>query len=143
MLYPCIVKWPILTQTLFSSTILIPRSVTLWRLPYRLNTYCAIISLCTDLAMDWATALALALACKRKRNTKKKQTKWVKQSFLQCQRLGYSKLLEKLRNIEPVDHKNFLRMDGRFFWRTVSPECICLVLQFFFHAFLEVIGVFV
>ena len=66
--------------------------------------------------MDGATALALALVCrKRRRSTKKKRTKWAKQWFLQRAKFGHSELLKELRNNEPDDYKNFLRMDGLSF----------------------------
>ena len=65
--------------------------------------------------MDGATALALALGASEEETPQKnKRTKRAKQWFLQSQKInfGRSKLLEELRNNEPVDYENFLRMDG-------------------------------
>lgn len=65
--------------------------------------------------MDGAIALALALVCRKRRTSKKKRTKWSKQWFLHRAKFGHSELLKELRNNEPDDYKNFLRMDGDSF----------------------------
>ncbi|GFO13753.1 hypothetical protein PoB_004025800 [Plakobranchus ocellatus] len=65
--------------------------------------------------MDDAIALALALTCRKRRTSKKKRTKWSKQWFLNRAKFGHSELLKELRNNEPDDYKNFLRMDGDCF----------------------------
>ncbi|GFO18251.1 hypothetical protein PoB_004475600 [Plakobranchus ocellatus] len=65
--------------------------------------------------MDEAIALALALTCRKRRTSKKKRTKWSKQWFRNRAKFGHSELLQELRNNEPDDYKNFLRMDGDCF----------------------------
>ncbi|GFS06406.1 hypothetical protein ElyMa_006543400 [Elysia marginata] len=65
--------------------------------------------------MDGAIALALALTCRKRRTSKKKRTKWSRQWFLNRAMFGHSELLKELRDNEPDDHKNFLRMDGDCF----------------------------
>ena len=41
----------------------------------------------------------------------KKKRKWAKNCFLQRENFGHRQLLQELRNTEPNDFKNFLRMD--------------------------------
>ena len=65
--------------------------------------------------MDGATALALALVCRKRTSKKKTRSKWCKQWFLQRAKFGHCELLKELRNNEPDDYKNFLRMDGDSF----------------------------
>lgn len=60
--------------------------------------------------MDGTIALALALALKRKQPKKKR--KWAKNWFQQRAKFGHTMLLEELRDNEPKDYNNFLRMDG-------------------------------
>ncbi|GFR57442.1 hypothetical protein ElyMa_003456700 [Elysia marginata] len=65
--------------------------------------------------MDGAIALAMALTCRKRRTCKKKRTKWPKQWFLNRAKFGHIELLKELRDNEPDDYKNFLRMDGDCF----------------------------
>ena len=56
-----------------------------------------------------ALPLALALEDTPKR---KKRCKWSKKWFLRRRELGHARLLRELRDDEPEDYRNFLRMDA-------------------------------
>ncbi|KAJ8041187.1 hypothetical protein HOLleu_11928 [Holothuria leucospilota] len=56
-----------------------------------------------------ALALVLALGDAPKRNRRRK---WSKKWFLRRNQLGHARLLRELRDDEPDDYRNFLRMDA-------------------------------
>ena len=56
-------------------------------------------------------ALAIVLALEDTPNRKKRR-KWSKKWFLRRHLLGHARLLRELRDDEPHDYRNFLRMDA-------------------------------
>ena len=61
---------------------------------------------------DTAIAVVVALAVRKETDVpKRKSAKWSKEWFLQRSKFRHTKLLRELRQSEPGDFKNFLRMD--------------------------------
>lgn len=63
--------------------------------------------------MDSAITVALLMAVDDE--PRKKRRKWCKRWFLRRREYGHMQLLRELRDSEPADYQNFLRMDGSTF----------------------------
>lgn len=62
--------------------------------------------------MNGSIALAIVLALEDDTPKRKKRSKWSKKWFLRRRELGHARLLRELRDDEPEDFRNFLRMNA-------------------------------